>query len=59
MAKRKKKKVLLWHSRLRIQHCHCRGSGHCSDTGSIPGLGNLHATGVAKKKKNHKTQFLV
>ena len=31
--------VPLWCSGLRIQHCHCSGSGHCCDLGLIPGLG--------------------
>ena len=31
--------VPLWLSGLRIQHCHCCGSGHCCGTGSIPGPG--------------------
>ena len=33
---------------LRIQHCHCCGLD------LIPGLELLHATGVAKKKKEKK-----
>ena len=33
-----------WLSGLRIQHCHCCG------TGSIPGLGNLQIRGKKKKK---------
>ena len=40
---KKKKKipsgVPLWHSGLRILHCHCSSSGHCCDTGLIPRLG--------------------
>ena len=31
--------VLLWHSGLRIQCCHCSGLGHHCGTGSIPSLG--------------------
>jgi len=44
--KSKKKKVKnycfrvpWWLSRLRIQHCHCCGSGDCCGMGSNPGLG--------------------
>ena len=46
-----------WLSRLRIQHCHCSGSGHCCGVGSIPGLGTFRCCGhdQKKEKKNPKT----
>ena len=42
--------VLLWHSELRIQCCHCIGSGHCCGV-QVQSLAQelLHAPGVAKK----------
>ena len=43
--------IPLWPSRLRIQFCHCCGSGHCCAVGSVPGLGTSNAMGMAKKKK--------
>ena len=49
--------VVLWHCRLRIQHCHCSGVGHCCGSGSVPSLGISHAAGAAKKKK--KKMFLI
>ena len=38
---------VLWHSELSIQHCYCRGSGHCCGVGWIPGLG----TSILKQTK--------
>ena len=38
--------VLLWHSGLRIQHCHCCG------TGSVPGLGISTCHRHVRKKKS-------
>ena len=31
--------VVLWHSRLKIQHCYSSGLGHCYGAGLIPGPG--------------------
>ena len=47
-------RVLLWHSMLRSQHCHCSGLGHCFGIGLIPGKGTstCYRPGQ-KKKKNH------
>ena len=42
-------KIVFRLSGLRIWTCHCCG------TGSIPGPGNFHATGVAKKRKKKKS----
>ena len=42
-------RVLLGHSDLSIQQCHCSGLDHCCGAGSIPSLG-IHANGVSKKK---------
>ena len=44
--------VLLWHSRLRIQHCHCSSLGLCYGVGSIPGRENFTCCGWAKKMSN-------
>ena len=49
-------RVLLWHSRLRIWHCHCSGLGHHCGMGSIPGPGTSTCLGVAKKKKKKKRE---
>ena len=35
--KEKKKRVLLWHRGLRIQHFHCSSLGHCCSAGSVRG----------------------
>ena len=44
-------------SRLRVQHCHCRGLGHCCGTGLIPHLGTSTCHGHSKKKKkDNKTK---
>ena len=43
-----------WPSGLRIQHCHCSGSGHCCVLGVIPGLGTLTCCGCSQKKKKKK-----
>ena len=42
--------VFLWLSRLRIQHCRCRGSGGCCGVGSIPGPGTSTCSGRGQKK---------
>ena len=42
--------VLLWCSRLKIQHCHCRGLGCCCGTSSILGLGTSICYGCCQKK---------
>ena len=36
-------------SKLRIWCCHCRGSGYCYSSGSIPGLGNSACHGYGQK----------
>ena len=41
--------VPLWHSRLRIWHCHCSGLGHCCGIGSLA-WEFPHAIGVARNK---------
>ena len=38
-------------NRLRIQHCHCSGSGHCCGMGLIPSLETSIYAGVAKKER--------
>lgn len=43
--------VLLWHSRLRMQHCHWRGLGCGCGMGSIPGSGTFICQGHSPKKK--------
>ena len=45
-----------WHSGLRVQLCHCSGSGHRCGVGSIPVLELPHAAGAAKKKKDRESQ---
>ena len=49
--------VPLWCSRLRIQPCHCSGSGPCCGHGLNPWPRNFHMLQVQpkKKKKNSKT----
>ena len=47
-------RVPLWHSMLRIRCCHCSSSGHCYDSGSIPGPGTSHTHTQQKKKKKKK-----
>ena len=46
--------VLLWCSQLRIWCCHCSGWGHCSRTGSAPGLGTSIFYRLSQKKKKKK-----
>ena len=41
----------LWHSGLRIWHCHCSGFSHCCGAGLILGPGASTWVGVVKKKK--------
>ena len=48
------KKFLLWLTRLRIQHCHCCGSGYICGSGSISGLGNSACHGNNQKKKRER-----
>ena len=45
--------VLLWHSRLNIQHCHCSSLGSCCGLGLIPGL----ETSAWSKKEKRKNQI--
>ena len=49
--------VPLWHSRVRIQCCHWRGSGLCCGGGPIPGQGTstCHTQGQKKVKKKVET----
>ena len=42
--------VPLWHSRLRIQHCHCSNSGHCCGMGLLPGMETSPCHGCGQKK---------
>ena len=49
--------VCWWSSRLRIQQCHCCGSGCCCGAGSIPGLGTLSCQGYNWKKKKKKKEY--
>ena len=51
--------VLLWHSRLRIQHCHCSGSGNCHGAGLIPGPELPHAMGTKNKTKPQRGEVIV
>ena len=53
--KKVKRRVLLWHSGLRILWCHCSSSGQCCGIGSIWEL--WYAMGTAKKKKSEKTIY--
>ena len=46
--------VFLWYSRLRIQHCYCRGLSCSCEVNSIPALELLHATMSTAKKKKKK-----
>ena len=41
-----------WLSRLKIQHCHCCGSGCCCGSVSIPGLGTSACLRHGLKNKN-------
>ena len=43
--------VPLWHSRLRIWHCHCSSLDHCCGSGSILGLGTSICHGHSPKNK--------
>ena len=44
-------RVPWWLSGLRMQCCHCCGSGYCCGVGSIPGLGISACSGWGQKKK--------
>ena len=46
-----------WPSKLRIQHCHCRGSGHCCGPGSIPGPGTHTCLRYGQTNKKTKYAF--
>ena len=46
--------VPLWHSRLRIRHCHCSGLGSSCHEGLIPGMGTSICRGGGQKKKKKK-----
>ena len=41
--------VPLWHSGLSTWHCHCRRSGCCCGTGSVPGPGTSTCCGYGQK----------
>ena len=43
-----------WASWLRIPHCHCCSSGHCSGVGWFLAHELSHASGIAKKLKNRR-----
>ena len=50
--------VVLWLSELKIQHCHCCGSGH-----DVEGIQSLawelpHAASAIKKKKKKKKVYV-
>ena len=53
-------RVPLWHSRLRISHCRCSGSGrcygsgHCCGSGSIPGPGTSTCCGCSQKERERE-----
>ena len=49
--------VPLWHSRLKIWHCHCIGYGRCCGEGSIPSMGISSLPLVWQKKKKKKRQM--
>ena len=44
-------RVPLWHSGLRIQHCHCSGLDHCCGPGSLPGPRTSTCCRQSQKKK--------
>ena len=46
--------VALWHSKLRIQHCHCNSSGHYYGTVESLAWELPHVKGAAIKKKGRK-----
>ena len=50
----RQKGVLMWHSELRILHCHCKGLGRCCGVGSIPGPGT--STCYRHSQKKNKTK---
>ena len=49
---------LLWHSGLRIQHCHYSSLGHCRGMGLIPGPGTFafHMCGQKRKESHGKNR---
>ena len=49
----------LWCSGLRIQCCHCSGSGRCYGVGLILGLGTSTCPRSSQKKKKKKRQCFV
>ena len=44
----------MWHSRLRIQCCHCSGLGRCYGKDLIPGLGISTCYRYSQKKKKYR-----
>ena len=53
-SKMAKIRVPWWFSRLRIQQCHCCGSGHCCGVGLIPGPETSTCQGCGKERKEKK-----
>ena len=50
--------VSWWHSRLRIQCCHCSGSSHSYGTGSALGLGASTCLGHGSNKTKQNKLFV-
>ena len=51
--------VLLWHSGLRIQCCHCSSWGCCCGACLIPGLGTSSCPGCSQNKQNFKQRRIL
>ena len=49
--KRRRREILLWHSQLRIWHCHCGGLSRCCYMGSVPGPGTSSRCRCAPPQK--------
>ncbi|WP_251884210.1 hypothetical protein, partial [Klebsiella pneumoniae] len=45
-----------WLSGVRIQPCHCCGSGYCHGTGSVPALGTSLCHRHSQNKQTNKKQ---
>jgi len=58
MNKIVKIQVLWWLRGLRIQCCHCCGSGYCCGTGSVPGPGisACHRCGIKNKRERERKE---
>ena len=48
---------LLWHSGIRIQHCHCSGSCHWYGMGLFPGPGTSTCRGNNQTKPNQNQNY--